>query len=185
MIPDDIKLPNERWLPFIDYEEYFLISDFGRVYSLRTNKILNFSYTKRGRYPLIVTRFGGRTGNCKAFRVHVMVARCFVDNPDNKPFVNHIDGNKQNAHYSNLEWVTNAENIEHAIKTGLFDNSFESLRVLNKSRRLLTDENVRYIRSIYVDGSSEYGSIALANKFNVCTSTIKKVINHQAYKDVE
>lgn len=51
--------------------------------------------------------------------MHLLLAKCFIPNPDNKPQINHIDGNKYNFSLDNLEWVTIAENAQHAFKNGL------------------------------------------------------------------
>lgn len=59
-----------------------------------------------------------KDGNKKYIRVHRLVAEYFVPNPYNKPFVNHIDGDKTNNHYSNLEWVDNRENVKHFYSMG-------------------------------------------------------------------
>ena len=55
----------------------------------------------------------------RGVKIHRLVALAFVPNPNNKPQVNHIDGNKRNNEANNLEWVTNAENQLHANKLGL------------------------------------------------------------------
>lgn len=99
---------------FRDYSNYEVYSD-GRIYSktrkkFMTNKIMKDGYVRMEMY---------KDKKPKMLNVHRMVAEIFVPNPENKPFVNHIDGNKQNNDYRNLEWVTQKENIEHAYKTGL------------------------------------------------------------------
>jgi hypothetical protein len=63
--------------------------------------------------------------NCKTrkqFLVHRLVAQCFCENKDNKPEVNHIDGDKTNNEAKNLEWVTARENTQHATSLGLRSN---------------------------------------------------------------
>lgn len=71
--------------------------------------------TKKG-YLRIVLR---KDGFSKSYYIHRLVALAFVDNPDGKPCVNHLDGNKLNNHYTNLQWCTPQENNEHGFKMGL------------------------------------------------------------------
>lgn len=109
----------EIWKDIKGYEGYYQISNFGNVKSLKFNhgtrsKLLkpfdNEGYT---RVKLFIKNNG------KRFLVHRLVAENFIPNPKNKPFVNHIDGNKSNNFVENLEWVTSSENVVHAIQNGL------------------------------------------------------------------
>lgn len=58
-------------------------------------------------------------GKRSKISIHRIVGETFVDNPNNKPQINHIDGNKLNNNVENLEWVTASENMQHAFRSGL------------------------------------------------------------------
>ena len=74
-------------------------------------------------------------GKSLTFKVHRMVAKAFIPNPENLPQVNHIDGNKENNRVDNLEWISNYDNAQHAIKSGLWKNVFEAQRKNNAAQR--------------------------------------------------
>lgn len=109
----------EIWKDIKGYEGYYQISNLGKVKSLKfnhsnKNKLLNpFDNEGYTRVKLYINKQG------KRFLVHRLVAETFIPNPENKPFVNHIDGNKSNNCVANLEWVTASENTIHAIENGL------------------------------------------------------------------
>lgn len=111
----------EIWKPIAECNGEYYVSSWGRVKSLKFGKerILKPVLQSRG-YPTIF--ISQKNQKCKQVRVHILVALAFIPNPDNKPQVNHIDGNKLNNHIDNLEWVTIKENIQHAWDTGLFED---------------------------------------------------------------
>lgn len=102
----------------VGFETLFQISNLGRVFSKRSNKLLKLHTSKTG-YVTLATKIGGRHGFNKCFKVHRLVAEAFIPNPASKPQVNHLDGNKGNNIASNLEWATAKENIVHAFSEGL------------------------------------------------------------------
>lgn len=78
---------------------------------------------------LIVTMVNATTKVRKNQFIHRLLAKSFIPNPENKPHVNHIDGNKQNNTLSNLEWATSKENSQHAVDLGLttYDHCIKSV----------------------------------------------------------
>lgn len=75
-----------------------------------------FGISRNKKY-LAVTAY--KDGKQRHYYVHRLLAEAFIPNPENKPQVNHIDGNSRNNKLENLEWVTAKENVEHAYKIGL------------------------------------------------------------------
>lgn len=125
----------EIWKPIIGYENYYEVSNLGRVRRIKAahgtqiGRILNGMLDSDGYLNVCLTA----NKNQKWFLVHRLVAQAFLPNPENKPTVNHIDGNKQNNSVSNLEWCTQKENIAHAWRTGLC--SEESRKKMSESHR--------------------------------------------------
>lgn len=111
----------------------------------------------------------------KDFKVHRLVALCFIDNPENKPFINHIDGNKFNNNKENLEWVTHIENVNHGISIGLINFKGE----LNPSSKLKNEE-IKKIRDLYLTG--EYSHRKLAKKFEISKTQITRIINNKSWR---
>ena len=104
----------EIWKPIENYEDYS-ISNFGNVYSSKRTRILKPTNTTKGYIQVHLSK----NGKVKNAPIHRLVAKAFIENVDNKPQVNHIDGNKKNNNVTNLEWCTNLENQRHARKIGL------------------------------------------------------------------
>lgn len=94
----------EEWKPIPNHEDY-LVSDHGRIVSLRTG-LMKQNTNSRG---YVIVSIDG-----KSQRLHRLIADVFIKNPDGKEFVNHIDGNKENNAVTNLEWCTNSENQKHS-----------------------------------------------------------------------
>lgn len=110
----------EIWKDVVGYEGLYRVSNKGNIISLNAYhhgliRPLKPRVNKCG-YHTVSLRHNGKSIFTS---VHIIVAKAFIPNPDNKPQVNHIDGNKSNNTVNNLEWVTSKENINHAINTGL------------------------------------------------------------------
>lgn len=115
-----------EWKEVKGYPNYMINTD-GEVLSKTNGKILTH-HINNGGYKFVCIRI-----NCKPKQllVHRLVAIAFIPNPDNKPVVNHIDSDRGNPQKSNLQWVTNKENIEHMVY---------SFRSINQTMTILLDK---------------------------------------------
>lgn len=128
---------NERWLPIQGYYGEYLISDHGRVKSMKNyvndipevrEKIVAPHITHRN-YMRITLSYKGKK---RKHYIARLVAEHFVEKPDiDKPQVNHRDGDKLNNHYLNLEWVTAKENVRHAFDNGLRYRKHDHEQIIN------------------------------------------------------
>ena len=176
-----VDAENEVWKGVVGYEDLFSVSNKGRLFSLRTHKILKQNIVGEG-YNACVTKLNGRKGSNLVLKIHREVAKAFIPNLDELPFVNHIDGDKLNNSVDNLEWVTPQGNVVHAIETGLL--SLDHLKLISKENRKLTEEDVKYIRNNFKYGDRNFGARSLSRMFNIPHSTIMKIIRFESYAEV-
>ena len=106
---DETDFSGEEWRK-IDGHENYSASTFGRIRNDRNGYILR---------PLNPTGYCTVSLDKKGCYIHRIIAQTFLPNPEQKPLVNHKDGNRRNNRVSNLEWATQSENIQHAVKMGL------------------------------------------------------------------
>lgn len=102
------------FVPVKGYEGLYLISQNGDIYSLITNKIMSSHYLPNGYKQLRLTKDKVH----KHKLVHRLLAEAFIPNPENKPCIDHIDGNSRNNSISNLRWCTVKENSNNPITKG-------------------------------------------------------------------
>lgn len=155
------NLSGEQWRPLAEAPRYE-ISNLGRVKDTRENFIKRASKRKDTGYMQInITLPNGKD---VPRRLNRLVAITWIPNPDNKPEVNHIDGNKENNSVANLEWVTSSENKKHACDNGLMNPP--KLKGENTSNASITELQAKQIIQLLKEGKSysEINEITGINK---------------------
>ena len=158
----------EVWKDVKGFAGYYQVSNLGRVKSLKYNKtrFLKKEIAK-GKYNRVTLSKENKTTR---FQVHRLVASHFISNPNNKPCVNHKDGNGFNNSVENLEWCTYSENERH---------SYDVLGKINTNRKL-TKSTAEFIRAIAIKGRG--GNIkSLSDEYDVNISVIYNIINNKHY----
>ena len=133
----------EQWKDIKGYEGRYQVSNLGRVRTcisqFAEQEFLSISPTHDKRY---LRTFLYKNGKRNFFSVHRLVAQAFIPNPDNKPQVNHIDGNRWNNTASNLEWATPLENTRHK------DTVLKRYGILGRPRPVLCVETGEIFHSV-------------------------------------
>jgi transposase len=154
-----------KWKPILNYEGIYEVSENGDVKRIaKTNNQYGVGHILKHN---IINGYAHvqlhKSGQSKSMRIHRLVAMAFIVNEENKPHVNHLDGNKLNNHVSNLQWCTPSENEIH------------KHRVLNKTHRIYTLTNEQ-IDSIVIQRKQGKRLHELSYMFKVPISTIHKVL---------
>lgn len=131
----------ELWKPVSRNNNYEISTD-GRAYSCKRDLIMKPFLDEWG-YQRISLHKNGKRNDVS---IHRLVAEAFIPNPENKPEVNHKDGNKLNNNVNNLEWCTHSENILHACRTGL--NNRLNYDAGKPKRRVMDVESKEIFQSV-------------------------------------
>ena len=152
------------------YSEKYEASTDGHIRNAKTKRVLHEFVGKDG---YLRTQFDGKTR-----LVHRAIAQTFIENPDNLPEVNHINGCKSDNSVSNLEYCTRNDNLRHA-----YEHNLRNAKRTSNARCKLTEDDVAYIKKYYIRGDIENGATALANRFGVARQTICAVVSGQNWND--
>lgn len=143
------------------WSSHLWVTDEGGVWSDHSNRWLKGTNNKG--YRLFSVGLGSPQ------LLHRLVAMAFVSNPYGKKYVNHIDGDKDNNHYSNLEWVTRIENERHASQMGL-----------NPCK--LSDSDVSKIKVLL--SKSKMSNSDIGEKFEVSPHTVLQINRGKTWSHV-
>lgn len=152
-------------------ETKYLISSSGLIVNEATGKPIKPQDNGRGYKKVTLTTKGQPIQKY----VHRLVAEHYCENPNGYKQVNHIDGDKSNNHFANLEWVNSLMNIRHAINSSLFPKTTEYWS------SKLKEQQIRMIIKLSENGHS---GVELAKKYKVSRSTISQIKNRKRHKKI-
>jgi hypothetical protein len=179
-------MDKEQWKDIDGYEGLYQVSNMGRVASydrIRSDGVMykgcikNLTPSVKG---YLCTSLYDYNGERKTFLVARLIALTFIPNPDNKPQVNHINGDKFDNRVENLEWCNNSENQIHAYSIGL--NFFPGeVGELNRNSKL-TEDDVKKIKELlsYKDLTHK----EISEIFGVDQSTVSNINTGRTWKHI-
>lgn len=181
----------EEWKDIPGYEGIYLISNYGRVKNLGESFVSKDKKENDG--SKILKKVIHPNGYCyaniskkgvkKSLRVHKYVGICFIDNPNKKPYINHIRGFKDDNCFTQLEWMTDSENKLHAFRYLKIESPFKGKFRINDTCKKVIRINIKTGETkIYNHCASVKEDGFLPKKVNECCNKIKSRNTHAGYK---
>lgn len=165
----------EKWKNVVGYEGIYEISNTGilkRVISNRCLKERILKHNKPKGYHQVTLC---KNSIHERAQVHRLVAIAFIPNPENKPFVNHLDSDKDNNSASNLEWCTQKENVRHSLTDGLRTG----IRGEKNYNAKLKSEEALSIRFLSKDLG--FNQALIANEYGISKQLVSSIATNKAW----
>lgn len=167
----------EVWKPVVGYEQTYSVSNMGRIRretSVTCGKQGRIMKITMERYPSVCLSQGGKV---KKHLVHAIVAAAFLGPRPDGMITNHIDADRHNWRASNLEYITQSQNVKHA-----YDNGLRDCRGEGNGQAKLTEADVKAIRAAFNEGWGSKGTIA--RSYGVSTSVVSEIIAGKSWSHV-
>ncbi len=162
----------ERWMPVLNYEDSYEVSNLGRIWSVRFERFLRPDVDVSG-YPRVCLSVGRKQTTP---RVHRLVVLAFMGPQPVGHQVNHKDGNKRNSALSNLEWVTPSENCLHSFRNGMSDAVGTS-----NGRSRLSETQVLEIRELSEEGMSQ---AQIGVLYEICQQHVSDIVTKKKWSHI-
>jgi len=162
-------MDTEKWLPAFGFESSHEVSNMGNIRSYKRMQNVKYYPDARG-----YSRF---KINDITIKVHRLVAQTFIPNPEGKKFVNHKNGIKTDNRSENLEWVTNKENMEHAVKNGYYKNNHSVVWEEKKRKVACYNDDGIYKEFDSLQEASRQMGLFASNIHHALSGKIKKSKN--------
>lgn len=162
----------------------YKVGNFGTVYGTRFSRPLKQRFNEDG---YLKVTMGREKGKRRTFLVHRLVAILFVPNPNNYPEVNHIDYNRANPRYDNLEWVNHIDNVRHSSNEGRYKHNTIGTK---NGRSKYTKDDVVKIRELYDAGNCIMDIIKIMfpnlsfNERKSLWNSIKRIATRKTYTNI-
>ena len=155
------------------YEGLYSVTKDGRVFSHRNNIYLKAADRGWGYLGVCLSK----KSKLKTINIHRLVACAYIENPESKPEVNHINGNKKDNNVENLEWATCKENVNHGIRLGLCSHA----KGEKSGRSKLTEKDVLQIKKLLSEGLTPN---EIAKDYQVGARTIRHIRSGDTWSHV-